>query len=89
MSEPETITMTEGELEERLEWTAAGAENAVLGGVEATLRTRAGELYAAGKDETAGVVRELARHYERLAKDASRRLQGFINRDAEREQARQ
>ena len=82
MSKP--ITFTEDELDERLNWTACGATNAALQEVEATLRTRAGELYAAGKDEIAGEVCRLARHYDGLQKAESERLQGFINRDAKR-----
>lgn len=76
MSDPK-ITSPDG-LEQRLQWSQCAGEQAALQGVVSTLRLKAGDLFARGKDEDARLVRELAEQFAKREADASARLDRFI-----------
>jgi hypothetical protein len=61
-------------LDDRLAWTSAAGHHAEAERGEAFLREEAGRLFAAGKDEMAGVVRRLANLFKERAKETGTAL---------------
>jgi len=64
-------------------WSSAAGATHEAKAAEALVLGRAGQLFAAGKDDLASEVRSIARKLQERAKAASNNLQTFIDRDQE------
>lgn len=80
----EVFKITEDELEERLHHSHVAGKDSAYQHVTAMLQTKAGQLFTAGKDEEARMIRELLRKVEEHGKATSAELQKCIDRAFER-----
>ncbi len=78
------IELSEEELDKRLSHNYCAGRHSELERVTTFLKTRAGDLYAAGKDAEASLVRELMRSIEERLKKASDELQQHIKEAMEK-----
>jgi len=72
------ISMTEEELEERLQHSSIAGHHVALEEIVGTLRGRAGDLFSAGRDGLAEEVRRLMQQFEARRVEVSKTLDAHI-----------